>query len=1348
MRTILILLCLLLSVNLLTGQEYQPGKLWVSITSEESRAVDDSSTAHPDINAVFRNFNVTSYRQLMGFARTPHLTTIYEISCDCDQVDLMQALSSMITEYFGFIEQVDLPINLYNPEDGAWGNRHDSWHLRKIQADSAWEITIGQPWVRVGVIDNPPDVTHPDLEGQIFPHYNPLKGNEYGALYGGQFKAWHGTPVASFIAAATAEEGDPNMTPNGYLASIGFKTKLIAYGPQDLASAVHASTKMGVDIISISWFYVRCYPPSDTIYQIELESIQEILNNGTVIVVAAGNGCMGSCYNDETLMYKRCDDFPPDFQYYSPTYPFHPGYDSNIIIVTSTDSLDYHYQINPVNNHDITHSHFSAVDICSPGYDISGATNTMEKDTLGNIFPNPWPYYWKFGGTSFATPIVSGLCALIKSINPCLTAAEIEYILKQTADPVQDEQNYSGLLGAGRINAYKAVKYAEDNYGYEEYFIGTNDDITWTTEMQAKKIVVDSAGRLTIKSTVIMLPGSDIVVLRGGNLVVDSGHITTCKGLWNGIQVSGKRDLDQYSFYNQGHLSLINGAIIENAMVGVQLAANGPSGIDPTTTGGILRAENASFINCVTSVAFYPYENFLNDKKNIRDNVSYMNYCNFILNSDYNHVFFSPMRFVYLEDVRGISFKGCSFLNQIKSSDYASATGIDPDRMIGIMSLDAAFKVDEFCLNPVYPCDTSAPSRFENLSYGIYTMNYGGKKHPRIERSEFIRNKTSIYLGAIENAVVFSNYFSVRKPHDDIFYGHSDLNFTGVYCDHSTGYIIEENSFESNYPGPYYTPKTTGVIINSSGPHPNEIYKNSFNQIRYGIIAMNQNKRDSVGLCIKCNNFSNCRYDIAVVVEDSVSGWGIAEHQGSREDVTTAPAGNVFSEWIYHDFDLFNDDNADPFTYFHHNEDYTPAINVEPDPDKCSPSVSLVLNDQRYDPDESCPSRQGGGGNPSIERNAFDDSQAQVIMAEASLAALVDGGDTESLTMDVVTSTPPSAADLTLQLLNESPYLSDTVMKSAVLKEDVLSNAMIRDILVENPQSAKSADIMQLLDERVNPMPQYMKDQVEQGKFTTGNKENLEAKRSFYLVEMERAFNNLSRYYLSDSAVTYRMDSLAALFGELNTLENRYRSVFIHLENGDTTLANNTLNGIPNAFALTVEQSNTHQKYEDLLNILIGLSVSNGTVMNLDSARIAGLLDTYDNTTLPGIYARNMLVTAGYLAYQEPYLFPDNLKTMVVKPVSTDHPSHSVRLIAFPNPAAYYTIIGFYASNEDNWREGKSGVTIHVRDVRGIRLRMLTSDTWQDQLVLDVRNLKPGMYFIELLINGKRKATAKLIVNR
>ncbi len=45
------------------------------------------------------------------------------------------------------------------------------------------------------------------------------------------------------------------------------------------------------------------------------------------------------------------------------------------------------------------------------------------------------------------------------------------------------------------------------------------------------------------------------------------------------------------------------------------------------------------------------------------------------------------------------------------------------------------------------------------------------------------------------------------------------------------------------------------------------------------------------------------------------------------------------------------------------------------------------------------------------------------------LDELVDGGDSEELNADIQFSQPQDAMQLRQQLLNESPYLSDTVMK-------------------------------------------------------------------------------------------------------------------------------------------------------------------------------------------------------------------------------------------------------------------------------------------------------------------------------
>lgn len=66
-----------------------------------------------------------------------------------------------------------------------------------------------------------------------------------------------------------------------------------------------------------------------------------------------------------------------------------------------------------------------------------------------------------FGGTSGATPIVAGICALMLSVNPNLTAREVKQILKDTADKIGNPNDYinghSVRYGYGRVNADKAV---------------------------------------------------------------------------------------------------------------------------------------------------------------------------------------------------------------------------------------------------------------------------------------------------------------------------------------------------------------------------------------------------------------------------------------------------------------------------------------------------------------------------------------------------------------------------------------------------------------------------------------------------------------------------------------------------------------------------------------------------------------------------------------------------------------------------------------------------------------------------------------------------------------------------
>ncbi|GAL72662.1 hypothetical protein [Jejuia pallidilutea] len=61
--------------------------------------------------------------------------------------------------------------------------------------------------------------------------------------------------------------------------------------------------------------------------------------------------------------------------------------------------------------------------------------------------------------------MVSGTVALMLDVNYCLDPKEVETILKLTAvkiDTLPQNIQYYGKLGAGKLDAYEAVKMAKD----------------------------------------------------------------------------------------------------------------------------------------------------------------------------------------------------------------------------------------------------------------------------------------------------------------------------------------------------------------------------------------------------------------------------------------------------------------------------------------------------------------------------------------------------------------------------------------------------------------------------------------------------------------------------------------------------------------------------------------------------------------------------------------------------------------------------------------------------------------------------------------------------------------------
>jgi len=334
------------------------------------------------------------------------------------------------------------------PEDNLLEHQ---WHLKNdgFVADVNWRMKKGadakvvDAWNRLGnmgsnditiaVIDNGFDVTHPDLKDKIHRPFD-LWGQSQN-LPQGDPRFTHGTPCASIATAASNGQGLVGTAPNTRLMPVNGTSFSLRATEQMFDYCI----KNGADVISCSW------GTTDSNFDLSPMKKEAIANaarkgrdgKGCVIVFAVGN-----------------DDL--DFVNF---YAAHP----DVIAVAASTSQDQHA---PYSNRG------REVTLCAPSngdWPITAARAWWDE---GLTYETGEYRYWRdgrsrgkhykhFGGTSSAAPLVAGICALILTANPDLTAKEVREILTQTADKIGSPSEYtnghSTKYGHGRVNADKAV---------------------------------------------------------------------------------------------------------------------------------------------------------------------------------------------------------------------------------------------------------------------------------------------------------------------------------------------------------------------------------------------------------------------------------------------------------------------------------------------------------------------------------------------------------------------------------------------------------------------------------------------------------------------------------------------------------------------------------------------------------------------------------------------------------------------------------------------------------------------------------------------------------------------------
>jgi thermitase len=301
-------------------------------------------------------------------------------------------------------------LNMPNDPDAS-----KQWSIAKVRAAEAWDLGVGSREVVVAVTDTGVDYTHPDIKDNMWVNKKETPGNGIDDdnnglvddVYGYDFNGndgdpkdetgsqnpGHGTHCAGILGAV----GDNSRGISGMSQKVSIMASrfLGADGSGDLMGAVKSidyATANGAHIISASWGAGVSANDAQPI----TEAISRANDKGVIFVAAASNDGKN---NDGYEVYPANTPLP------------------NVITVAASGNGDTKPSWSNYGQAKVT--------LSAPGENIF---STLPADKYGNL-----------SGTSMATPLVSGLVALMLSHNPNLKPTEVKALLQASGTKVDIE---------------------------------------------------------------------------------------------------------------------------------------------------------------------------------------------------------------------------------------------------------------------------------------------------------------------------------------------------------------------------------------------------------------------------------------------------------------------------------------------------------------------------------------------------------------------------------------------------------------------------------------------------------------------------------------------------------------------------------------------------------------------------------------------------------------------------------------------------------------------------------------------------------------------------------------------
>lgn len=439
------------SDNRTSQKQYFPGQLLVKFKSKageinKNTALTDFSTKYriEKIDKAFpqKQFNAQKQTAENELA----LMAVLTVSSATDIEFLARHISSdPLVEYAEpnyFVKKDDIP------NDPLYGELQ---HLPQVKAPQAWEISQGDTNVVIAVLDTGVDWDHPDLATAIWKNYNEIPNNGIDDDNNGFIDDIRGWDFVTEVASDAYPGEDGDIPDNNPMDFDGHGTHV--------AGILAALTNNEFGISSLAWT-AKIMPIRMGYHTKSGGGLGTLLWMAQAFVYAGDNGA-----HVANLSFGTGDGrFVIDgarYAFQKGTVICHSAGNSNNEAVGVLGATPFALSIAALNEYDEKASYSTygkAVDISAPGGDLP-----MDTRGLLSTIVNPSPFFSnslfvRFSGTSMASPLVGSLAGLIKSKNFSWSPAQVMFQILGTADNIDSvNPNYIGKLGAGKINAFRAL---------------------------------------------------------------------------------------------------------------------------------------------------------------------------------------------------------------------------------------------------------------------------------------------------------------------------------------------------------------------------------------------------------------------------------------------------------------------------------------------------------------------------------------------------------------------------------------------------------------------------------------------------------------------------------------------------------------------------------------------------------------------------------------------------------------------------------------------------------------------------------------------------------------------------